>query len=109
MGSAFGLLQSLIEIQPHIVRGAAAGDDVGPAIAVQVVHDQVFRGDAAVIDDVFGPFAARLVVGVVDKDSRAGRVARAFVAVPDHYLVGAVVVHVGDPYSVAALERVVQN
>ena len=50
------LLAALIEIQFHIQRGPAAGDDVGPAVAVEIGDDQVFRGDAAVIDDVFGPF-----------------------------------------------------
>src|SRR3954463_3268180 len=38
--------------------GAADGDDVGFAVAVEVAGDEVFDGDAAGIEDLAGPFQA---------------------------------------------------
>src|SRR5262245_56240157 len=51
----------LVEVQSHVVSAAAASDNVGPAVAVDVVRDQVFGGHAAVIDHVLGPLTPRLV------------------------------------------------
>ena len=50
------LFAAFVRIQFHIVRGPAAGDDVGPAVAVEVVHHQVLRRNPAVVDDVLRPF-----------------------------------------------------
>src|SRR4051794_26035261 len=43
-----------VPIDLDVMRGPAAGDDLGPAVAVEVGGHQVLGGDAAVVDDVLG-------------------------------------------------------
>ena len=43
-----------VPVDPDVVRRAAAGDDVGAAVAVEVGGDEVLAADAAVVDHVPG-------------------------------------------------------
>ena len=80
-------------VPDDVVRRAADGDDVGPAVAVEVAAAQVLGGDVAV-EHGPGPLAG-LPVEVVHRDP----VILAPVAGED--LVVAVAVDVGDPEGVA--------
>ena len=89
------LLSAEVQIQLHIVRRPAAGGDVGPAVAVEVVDDEVFGGDAAVVDDVLLRLASRFDgVDVIDEDARTGDGAGSLVAVSEDDLIRAVAVDV---------------
>jgi hypothetical protein len=49
----------LIPINPHIAGLPAGGHDVGPAIAVEIVNDEVFTGDASIINNLPIPLPDR--------------------------------------------------
>lgn len=46
-----GLLHALIEIDLHVLRRAAGGDDVEAAVAIEIGEAQVFAGHCVVIDE----------------------------------------------------------
>src|SRR5262249_23102093 len=86
------------------------GDDVDAAVAVEVLGREVFHGDAAVVEDVPGPFRAGVVERFVEPHAAplAGLVALVVPDADDEF-VFTIAVEVSCPDSMAPLQAVVDD
>src|SRR5207253_3065142 len=93
----------LIPVNLHVLRRAADGDDVRPAVAIQIADGEVFDGDAAGIELGFAPVGC-----VVDADAGLGFSGDGVADARDEIFV-AVAVSVRAPEGVAPGEVVVDD
>src|SRR5579863_3112806 len=70
-----------IPINPHIMRRPSPGDDLLASVAVEIGGNEVFRADAAVLDDVAREGQrGRAWHGVVNENARPGGLALGILA-----------------------------
>src|SRR5262249_53977015 len=94
----------------QVLRRPADGDEVGPAVAVEVGDGQVFHRYPARIDVVALPLGPPFVQRLVDADAAAlADFLAQVVAHADDQLVVAVAVEVGAPAGVAPFQLIVDD
>ena len=94
-----------VDVEFHVMRCAATGDDVHSTVPCHIRGDQIFGCHAASVDQMFLPLRARGIDRVVDLDSMN----LGCIAMAKDNLVGTVSIDIGRPEGMAAPEVLVDD